>query len=326
MYESSQRDMVSQDVLHEFLDAYLRIRIVTQKQKDLHERNISLRFDGLLKSLLRQQFFAEYYFKVGLPEALRNLSYDSSKQEVICALSVVASNLQGGAFIFGDAFGLKRANDEGGLAGGNKMLQRIAEEIVAAGFVICGRLNIGDEFVAFHQGPSESAHNACERINAELASYLVAELPTRVDFGVAEHHVVARTCLALHGAGWQFDPLLERSPGQHFYDVAQKIGEIRSKIMKRFELLVLVLISLQMLHEEGSGHDEAKHAKLLESLLPRPNESLGLPDESWLSIPKEGMATYAKAQALSYLSLPKDANDYDSIVHTAAEEPFLSDS
>jgi hypothetical protein len=313
--------MVSKDVLRQLEEAYPGIRITTDTQREHHERDVSLRFDGLLRSMLRQQFFAHYYFQVGLPQPLRSLSFKTSKDEVVAALKDIASDKLGGAFVFADAFGLKRANDEGGIAGGNKMLQNISDEITAAGFRLYGRLNIGDEIVGYHEGPPETVHAMCEGINVKLAEYLVAGLPTRLDFGIAEHHVVAETCLSLHEAGWEFDPALERSPGQHFYDVAQKIGEIRSKIMKRFELLMLIYVSLQLLHEEGSGHDLAMHNKLLATLLSRQNESLGLPDESWFKVPD--VAMYARTHAVAHFVLPHDASLYDRIVHAYAERPFL---
>lgn len=315
------QELVWAKVVARFASAYPGVGINSGTQVAFHQERVEQHFDGLLKGLLRQHNFAEMFFEFRAPSELRLLKRGACVQEVRTALEEIRLQLTGGALGFADGFGLKRANKGGKFDRGDEMLKRMGEELLAH-FTrdLVGRKNIGDEFVFCSDGPPELVHAACVSVNTALSTYLVEDLPTRLDFGVAEYSVIAAACLELMDNGLGYDPTQSRLPSQHFYDVGLHLAVARSDIMKRYELLGLVWVSLKLM--SLGKRTEADHQELISSLL-RPGESVVLPDESWLSVPDDVVPVHARAQALAGLSLPEEATPYERIIHRVAEAPFL---
>ena len=288
-----QAVMVYNIELAELLRAVPRADIKDARVVRYIRRQTRRSFDTLLPSLLLKNAFIRLYLEHAVPQCIRSLRSSSSLDGLFAALSEVYEDPECGALVYGDAFGLKRANDAFGNEGGDNMLRAIAKAMKGR-FSLSGRFYTGDEVIAFSEGSPRLAQMAVSDANLLMSSHVVDGLDTRVDFGIAEHSLVAKFYAEALLNGVIQHGVTPRAPRQYFYDIAISIAEARSKVVKAFELSMLLFYSLA--YAKGgmdSKYGMQAHQDQVRTLTQRKKDSI-LPTPEWLDMNEQALADHVR--------------------------------
>ena len=282
-------------------------------------------FDVLLRNMLRKETFLALYFEV------LSAGHVSGDTTAIPYLQEIAL-YDKGVFYFGDVAYLKLANNLGRPVG-DALLHLIAAGIECASFVYYGRYREGDEFVLYH--PSfEVAERELEVLSVQLSQNkdIIPDLPVSIDFGHAEHREVAVTYLLLLQEGWRPDE--GRSATQVFYDIAERIAEIRSSVRKIYNRAWLLYDYLEIVFESQMFNDLAivvgqqrekvtinNYNQFLDSVTR--GGKFVTPEESWLTMTKDELRDHIHLRTLELLSPPPDADLFTRMVTERAESIYL---
>ncbi len=324
-----------------------------QEKREAQERVIAdmliEKFDALLPNMLRKKAFMDLYFQTfGKPEVLGDERAIPYLQELVVG--------DKGVVFYGDVAYLKHANNISSLAG-DGLLRLIAAGIESANCMYYGRDRTGDEFVIYHNS-FEVARRAIETlpewfvkkkketedllrdqlpvpssfVQAEVVELAKFTLPVSIDFGYVEHREVALTYLLLLQEGWRPDE--GRSAIQVFYDIAEKIVQIRCSVQKIYCRAWLLYDYLEIVFESHM-YDKLEIAALQQSdqvTIDNYNQAVDwvtrggkyvVPEESWLTMTKEELRDHISLQTLKLLSPSPDADLFTRVVTERAESIFL---
>jgi hypothetical protein len=286
----------------------------TDERAHLFERMTASLLDQMT-GLLRKEALIELYLKKYAPLEIRLLTAQSTQEEVVTALHSVANSSDGGAIIYGDAAYLKIANNVSTTLG-DWMLTQIAA-CISGKFTLEGRFRSGDEFILYHAGLEAAIHEACSLAVDEMSQRQVAGLPIRVDFGVAQHATVAAAYIKLIEAGWQSET--GRLPVKVFFDIAVKIAEVRSNIVKVHQRAKLSF-GLYKYMQSGQNPEFGmlQYLKLLADLTRGKHLT---PEDSWYSV--ADIDQFLINEALALLSPAEGSDLFDQVTSRIAESIFV---